>query len=146
MRIQIQCSDLPIWRKIALICCLGAFSHLGPIGAYDDFNIYTSAPDVSTPATGQTYPVHVMHGSLEYVTWKEREEVFFWREKANLAGIPMVVAFLWLWHSSFWPRSARSVNEREKDTTGKECEYQAGLLRLLQSRSTHPLRVAVKTR
>jgi hypothetical protein len=94
MRIQIQWSDLPVWRKIALLCCLGAFSYLGPIDAYEHFKIYTSAPDVPTPATGQTYPVRVMHGSLKYVTWREREEVSSWREKASMAGIPIVLAFL----------------------------------------------------
>jgi hypothetical protein len=113
MRFQVHWSDLPIWRKVVLICCLGPFLYLGYMDAYEHFKIYTSAPDVPTPTTGQIYPVHVMHRSLKYVTLKEREEVLFWRDKANLAGIPFLVAFVVL--ASFRNRNDKG-NENKTGT------------------------------
>ena len=86
--------NVPLWRKISLVCCLSAFLYLGQADGYEHIKIYYTAP--SSPVGEQKYPIDVMHGSLRYVTRNERQRALEYRERANFAGIPFVVAFVLL--------------------------------------------------
>ena len=96
VRVQVNWFDLAIWRRVVLLACLAAFSYLGPMDGYLDLKIYKFDPEVPVPSSGQIYPVHVMHGHLRYVTQAELEQMRYWRDRAQLVGIPFVVAFLLL--------------------------------------------------
>jgi hypothetical protein len=88
-------SDLATWRKLCLLVALGVGCSVGAIPALKESKIYKTAPKDPSVATGQTYAIYVMHGSLRYATQSEAESLSFWREKIGpLVGIPFVAAFL----------------------------------------------------
>ena len=66
--------DLPVWRKLALLCCIGLWSFLGILHFSKEADIYASAPDTPVVKTKQVYPVKVNHGYLRYVTKQEAEQ------------------------------------------------------------------------
>lgn len=91
---RIAWSDLPLWRRVAVVCCLGMFVYLGQGDAYEHIKIYYSAPN--SPVGEQKYPIDVMHGSLRYVTQSELQRILECRDRANLVGIPFIAAFVLL--------------------------------------------------
>jgi hypothetical protein len=77
-----------------LVLLLGLFTYLGFGDAYNHIKIFYTAPDA--PVGEQKHPVDVMHGSVKYVTQSELQKVRDDRDRANLVGIPFVVAFVLL--------------------------------------------------
>ncbi len=91
---QVAIRDLPTWRKVVVVCGLGICLFVGWMAAAKEIEIYASAPTHSVAAKGQVYEVHVMHGSIRYVTLQEREDLVFWESRMlSWVGIPFLVAF-----------------------------------------------------
>jgi|SRR6185312_2678310 len=102
-------SELPIWRKLVLICALGTSCSLGSIAAFKEVAVYNSAPRVPVATTGQIYRVMVMHGSERFVTPNEAHDLDLWRERASsLVGIFFVIGWLSL---TLRRNRAQSVHE-----------------------------------
>jgi hypothetical protein len=94
-RFHLDLSSLSIWRKLSLLVCLVAVFAIGTMAGFLDISIYYSAPVHAAVYTQETHPVHVMHGSLRFVTDDKAQQLHFWREQvAPLIGIPFVAAFL----------------------------------------------------
>lgn len=89
---RIAWSDVPLWRKIAVVGCSSMFLYLGQGDAYEHVKIYCLAP--SSPVGEQKYPIDVMHGSVRYVTQNEVQRALEYRQRGNLAGIPFILAFV----------------------------------------------------
>ena len=75
--------DLPVWRKLVLLCCVGLWSFLGIRHFSEEANIYASAPEAPVTKTKQVYPVHVNHGYLRYVTKEKAEQ---WKFTSSTTG------------------------------------------------------------
>jgi hypothetical protein len=91
-------SDVPLWRKLLIVCLMAFFVFVGAASLDKEFTIYGSAPDHPVPATGQIYEVNVMHGNIRYVTLEEKESPFLGRA-GTWAGAAFVSAIL-LWITS----------------------------------------------
>jgi hypothetical protein len=89
-------SDIPLWRKVLIICALAFFVFIGAAMVDKELTIYGSAPDHPVPATGQIYEVDVMHGYIRYVTLEEKESPLLGKA-GSWAGAAFVAAFfLWI--------------------------------------------------
>lgn len=92
-RSSVNFGDLPMWRKVVIVCALTAFCFLGTMATKEEITIYSSAPSSPSPATKRIYPIYVMHGSLRYVTSDESEQAYFWRKKmGGLIPVPFLIA------------------------------------------------------
>jgi hypothetical protein len=100
---------LALWRRVVLICGLVFMLAVGAMSADKELDIYGGAPNQPVAATGQICEVHVMHGSVRYVTPKEREALVFWeRHLGAWVGLgPLAFIFLWLLYRPRgpWPLS-----------------------------------------
>jgi hypothetical protein len=70
--------DLPLWRKLLLLCCAGLWLLLGIGHLSKEADIYASAPHTPVTQTKHVYPVCVNHGYWRYLTKKEAEDWEFW--------------------------------------------------------------------
>ncbi len=75
--------DLPVWRKILLMCCVGLWFFLGIRHFNQRAEIYASAPTSPVTKTKQVFPVYVNHGYLRYVTKEQAER---WRFLEDTTG------------------------------------------------------------
>src|SRR2546430_6642163 len=85
--------------SLAKDCSAGlsvGFFYLGSANSYLHIKIYRSNPAAPVPEKGQVYRVHVMHGSLKYVTIHELEEFRESENRPTLVGIPLIIGFLTL--------------------------------------------------
>jgi hypothetical protein len=62
---------LPLWRQLALLCCVVIWAFFGIRHFSMEADIYASAPQTPVIKTKQVYPVRVNHGYHRYVTKKE---------------------------------------------------------------------------
>jgi len=93
--IHLNYSDLPWRAKVFVLGILTSFFALGLPAFVLDSSIYSSAPKSAVASTGQTHLVHVMHGSIRYVTAEEEERLFFWQEEvAPFVGVPVVAGLV----------------------------------------------------
>ena len=76
-------ADLPVWRRLVLLCCVGLWSFFGLRHFSQEADIYASAPETPVVKTKQVYPVRVNHGYLRYVTKQEADE---WEFSNNTTG------------------------------------------------------------
>lgn len=89
-------SNLPMWRKVVIVCAFAVFFFIFIASVDRQFTIYGSAPDHPMPATGQVYPVDVMHGYIRYVTLQEKESSLL-GAAGSWAGAAFVAAFfIWI--------------------------------------------------
>jgi|SRR5579864_803519 len=89
-------SDLPIWRKILIVCALAFFVLISFAMVDKEMTIYGSAPDHPVPVKGEVYQVDVMHGYIRYVTLKEKESPLLGRAGSWAGAAFVVVFFLWI--------------------------------------------------
>src|ERR1700740_223050 len=65
--------DLPLWRHVLLLCCVGTWVIFGSRHFWKEIEIYPSTPHTQVANTKQVYPVPVNHGYLRYMTKEEAE-------------------------------------------------------------------------
>ena len=89
--------DLPVWRKVVLLCCAGVWMFLGIRHFSLEADIYASAPNDPVIQTKQVYPVHVNHGYLRYVTKEQAEQwAFSSRTTGPIIGVTALTMLLFI--------------------------------------------------
>lgn len=92
--LHVEWDDLSALRKVVCICSLLLFFGLGTPAFYLENNIYDSGAKEANSSTQQVYPVHVMHGSLRFVTREKEYQLIFWRGwMAGFVGFPAMIGF-----------------------------------------------------
>ena len=91
-----QIYDLPVWRKILILCAFAFCVFVGFASLNKELTIYASAPHHPVPANGQVYEVTVMHGSIRYVTLDEEESPLLGRGGSWVGASFMSAFFLWI--------------------------------------------------
>ena len=94
-RFSLSFDGLPIWRKLVVSCAVLSFFLIGSVITFKEIRIYRESPTTPVTQLQQVYPLHVMHGSLRYVSRKEEEDLLFWKQRmGSLVGLPLIVAFV----------------------------------------------------
>jgi hypothetical protein len=83
--------SFPTWRKIVIICSIATTCVIGASVAFRELDVYSSAAVAPNAATGELFPVHLMHGYVRYLTAPNYEHLMFWRP---LVGVPVLLMVL----------------------------------------------------
>lgn len=92
--IRIEWDDVPVWAKVVVFLGLGMTITFGFMSGVTETLVYKYSPSVPVSATKQIYPVHIMHGSLKYVTREDMEQLAFWYDHSKYAMIGFVATVL----------------------------------------------------
>lgn len=90
-RRAVNLSAIPSWQKALVAGCLVTWAFLGWHLTATETSIYYNSSAQPNASTHRTIPIHVMHGSLRYISSEELENYRTAKDRAAWTGVPVIV-------------------------------------------------------